>query len=639
MDTSLNTTIKINNKNILIPFNTTVIACYSYYFFEWIFFYTKPSMLSYLSAFEKIEILFSAPLLALIFVLPVPLGIWLIVSVSIKLANLHSKYLISICLLVPALLLALLFFLLIDNFTYTIFEIASYTSSSGISKILYLSMFLLFSYFFNKKLIDDINIKENRKKYTHLYSKLSLILVTFSIISLFTSYQKPLVQDKIHILERPSDLPNILIFSADGVNSSYMSVYGYEKSTTPFLQSIASETLRFENHFTNASATTGSVGALLSGKYPSRTKVIFPPDTFSNIHMFEHLPSYLKNLGYFNIDISIRHYVDPIDLKMRGSFDIANERIITHSNDKFLNFGLLRWPASVQFLEENIDRVMFRLLHITNIKQWKNPFALVTQDFNEQLVDQPRIDSLKEHLKNSNKPFFINVHLLGPHGGKFYYDKPMFTETKIQNENWIPEHYENAIYQWDSYAKEIYELLLETKQLENTLLIFNSDHGFKHNYKESIPLILRFPNQDIKGVEVLPSQRIDIAPTIIEYLGLPIPKWLDGKSLISRSDTPYPIFISTESGTQKVKVNDNNWRVNGNINPPFYSLGSLSVAYCGNVYTLNLLEQEDLKITDLPTTPKQCSEKIINSRYIYSLLEKHLSDMGFQTESLNFIEE
>ena len=68
------------------------------------------------------------------------------------------------------------------------------------------------------------------------------------------------------IKEKPELIPNILILSADGLEASHMSAYGYSRKTTPFIENLLKESVIFENHFTNSSRTTGSVGSLFSGK-------------------------------------------------------------------------------------------------------------------------------------------------------------------------------------------------------------------------------------------------------------------------------------------------------------------------------------------------------------------------------------
>ena len=98
----------------------------------------------------------------------------------------------------------------------------------------------------------------------------------------------------------------------------------------------------------------------------------------------------------------------------------------------------------------------------------------------------------------------------------------------------------------DEGVGQILQALEATGQLDNTLVIFTSDNGFfwrEHGlsdkrwaYEESIrdPLLMRYPKL-IKPGTVLEqlALSIDIAPTLLELAGTPIPESMQGKSLLS----------------------------------------------------------------------------------------------------------
>lgn len=63
--------------------------------------------------------------------------------------------------------------------------------------------------------------------------------------------------------------PNILIFVMDTQSVRNMTPYGFDKETTPNLQTIASEGIVYENHFVTAAWTVPSFASLFSGKYQS----------------------------------------------------------------------------------------------------------------------------------------------------------------------------------------------------------------------------------------------------------------------------------------------------------------------------------------------------------------------------------
>jgi arylsulfatase A-like enzyme len=100
----------------------------------------------------------------------------------------------------------------------------------------------------------------------------------------------------------------------------------------------------------------------------------------------------------------------------------------------------------------------------------------------------------------------------------------------------------------DDNIGKLIDVLKNTGQYDNTLIIFCSDHGDllgdhyllgKGSYFDKnvhVPLIIRSPDDDLKvaggkTVEVF-TENIDILPTVLELYGLDIPRQCDGRSLL-----------------------------------------------------------------------------------------------------------
>src|SRR5438128_6822441 len=98
----------------------------------------------------------------------------------------------------------------------------------------------------------------------------------------------------------------------------------------------------------------------------------------------------------------------------------------------------------------------------------------------------------------------------------------------------------------DEGMGRIFKLLADAGQLDNTLIIFTSDEGYFYgehglsverrlSYEESarIPLLMRYPPL-IKARTTIPqfALNIDIAPTLLEIGGAPIPQTIHGRSLV-----------------------------------------------------------------------------------------------------------
>src|SRR5262245_62796673 len=67
--------------------------------------------------------------------------------------------------------------------------------------------------------------------------------------------------------ERPM---SILLISVDTLRADHLGVYGYDRPTSPWLDSFAKEAAVFENATTPRTCTTPAVSSMLTGLYPHR---------------------------------------------------------------------------------------------------------------------------------------------------------------------------------------------------------------------------------------------------------------------------------------------------------------------------------------------------------------------------------
>jgi arylsulfatase A-like enzyme len=177
--------------------------------------------------------------------------------------------------------------------------------------------------------------------------------------------------------------------------------------------------------------------------------------------------------------------------------------------------------------------------------------------------------------KDPSQPFFLFLHLMDPHAdyappiahARLFDPKLKQTDSGTYDSfkkfikglnpeplsigkrelRTITALYDGEIHYVDSQLKRLFRILQSRGLLENTLVVFTSDHGEELNdhgsmeghgwtlYDEvlRIPLVVRFPENQHGGKRISSLvQSIDIAPTVLSYLGIDPPAEFEGQDLL-----------------------------------------------------------------------------------------------------------
>ena len=606
------------------------VACTAYVFLEWMFFATKPSILSYYTTTENLSIFFLLPLF--IFLSLLPAAIILILSDLFLLKRFRFRIVSTI----PAFIYASIAFLLLDNFTNTMFGIYS-GSFKGAGRFCYLAGYIaLFSYFYWKSGTEENNGEDAQK----LSSSSLAVLVCFTIALVCAAGLRDVdkLGDYKGGISSNSELPNILILSSDGINDRNTSAFGYERNTTPFIKALRDKTLVSTNHFSNSAFTGASVISLLTGKLPATTHVIYQPDGLRGVDAYEHLPGILKKLGYMNADISIRYYADTLDMNLLDGFDEANGRG-RNINHLFQVYEPVFSAFSAQgvFLRQILDRLYGRLLHILGVQDLEDAYELVTRavDLGETVsIDDERIAQLYDFIDRAVQPFFLHVHLLGTHGPRFMPKQPRYSAGQTQNRDHMRDFYDDAIRDFDQYVEDTYAFLEEKDLLDNTLVIITSDHSRNPNVGLPIPLLLDFPGDERIGIIRENTQRIDLAPTILDFIGADIPEWMEGRSLLSLNNEKRLLFAY---GPSSLEYQDDVGFSVSEPRPPFFTLNNFYAINCDRIYQVTFNE-EAFKSREIPDLESACAQSDrLTLAEVGRAMVSNLEERGYDTSSLDWL--
>lgn len=318
--------------------------------------------------------------------------------------------------------------------------------------------------------------------------------------------------------------PNIILISLDTVRADHLHCYGYHRPTSPTLDSLAARGWLFRNVVAQSSWTLPSHASLFSSLYLSSHGVITWDDALPQEVVT--LPEVLRGEGYLTGAViggalGARH-------GLNQGFDTYDSRCFTSATKSTVTNPCTHAHA-VEWLRTWGHAPFFLFLHY-----WDAHDPYVPPPPYDTLFDQGYHGSVKGwETLNGWEP------LLARHGGSF-------TGLSRQDRDHIMALYDGEIASTDHSLGMLFHELRALDLEKKTLVVVTSDHGdefLEHGrtghgktlFRElvDIPLIWVEPRgrprpRTVEGV----TQSLDIAPTILNYLDIPAPAAMQGRSLL-----------------------------------------------------------------------------------------------------------
>lgn len=348
------------------------------------------------------------------------------------------------------------------------------------------------------------------------------------------------------------DRPNFILITFDALTARDMSVYGYDKETTPFISKWARDATMFTSVEAASNFTTATTASLMTGKRVW-THQVYHSDGSGHIkNKTENLPFVLKNNGYYTAAFVVNHHASVRTLGISEGFNFSPFAIELMEPGNIL-FGDL--DTAPGFFDAFLYRMFGEKIRLFS---WiTDDRLLVWKIFKQRLTEttmppEKAFNSFLANYADLPKPFFIWIHVFPPHDPYLppapY--KGMFADNDKINQNdpdWymVPERnsYDEFIRYCDNQFEDFIKKLQE-KQLKNTVIILSADHGesFEHGvlghkgphlYEQltHIPLIIKEPGQTEGKIINGPAEQIDIPATILDLAKIPLPSWMEGRSL------------------------------------------------------------------------------------------------------------
>jgi arylsulfatase A-like enzyme len=344
----------------------------------------------------------------------------------------------------------------------------------------------------------------------------------------------------------------VVLVTIDTLRSRSIGAYGYSRAQTPNIDRLAAEGLLFENAYTPVPQTGPSHASILTGLHPARHGVLY-----NGWRLAEHfltLAEILKANGYETIGaVSVEHITTPFGFAQGFDQFIDQNPLF----DRFYSVG----PNTGAHFSL-VDMLRNPKLRHREASRFNPNSHQRTGDLTMDLVE----DALEERGEG---PFFLWLHLFDPH--KPYQAPERYAAHFRKTEVTLPETpfpqdetrerfdlYDSEVAFTDVQIGRLLKALGST--LDDTLIVFTADHGeslgehgrtghSSHVTEEvaKVPLILRMPGRIPEGErETKRVFTMDIAPTILSFLDLPVAHEMNGEDIFTL-EPGRPLFFQCES--------------------------------------------------------------------------------------------
>jgi arylsulfatase A-like enzyme len=333
--------------------------------------------------------------------------------------------------------------------------------------------------------------------------------------------------------------PNVLWVIWDTVRAQNLSVYGYERPTTPHLDEWAKRARVFENAVSAASITTSSHASMFTGLLPFEHAV---GNGHSRLALsFQTVAEVLSGAGYRTYLFSANPYLGPETALDQGfqaserptspSFERSFAR---HREQKVRDYVRAGRPAKeFGFLAASGSLAHGGLLAWLERTAGDAPFFAVLNYMEAHLPLAPERRFRERFMTPEQVKRSYEIPLHGMPVWAFTTGVAELSQEEIEIARRV---YDAAIAELDELFRDLLVELEQRGHLDDTLVILTSDHGellgehhmWNHQYALyeellRVPLILHGPGRVAPGRDPRPVMNLDLFRTVLELAGSEVP--------------------------------------------------------------------------------------------------------------------
>ena len=338
-------------------------------------------------------------------------------------------------------------------------------------------------------------------------------------------------------------MPNILFIITDQHTADVMSCAGNSDVSTPAMDRLAEQGVRFTRAYVTHPLCIPSRASFMTGKMPSQCR--------DDVQSHPTLGTYMKQGGY--------------DTGYFGKWHIQPTRE-TRVNEAWHGFGTIdtrgldpvKTENSIAFIKEKRDRPFFMISSFMNphdICEWARIHSGREDEMeNGDIGPAPSPDRcpvLPENFEpSSDEPEVVRQRLVSNERSRtFAHPTGDWQEDDWRQYRWA---YCRLVELVDREIGKLLDALEETGQLEDTLIVYSSDHGdgnAAHRWNQKVvlyeeavrvPFIVSWKGHTRAGVvdDGLVSMNLDLLPTVCDFAGISPDAGLRGRSVMPQVVKP-----------------------------------------------------------------------------------------------------
>ncbi|MCI0350234.1 MAG: sulfatase-like hydrolase/transferase [Acidobacteriales bacterium] len=292
--------------------------------------------------------------------------------------------------------------------------------------------------------------------------------------------------------------PDIFLITLDTVRADHLEPYGYKQVSTPALNRLAADGVRFDHAFTPSPITNTSHASILTGLLPSS-----------------------HGVADFAVPLATEQPTIAERLRQRG-----------YQTGAFIGAVILDSKSLAPRFDRGFE---YYFSFPSNLPKKSSRYGRVERRAADTLAEAQRWLLARA---NRARPTFIWIHLYDPHDP---YDPPA-----PYSEQYRSRPYDGELAYADSQLLKFLDFLRQQRRYESSLIIAVGDHGeglgehgedthgiLLYDSTLRVPLIVKLPAQRSAGTTVAAQVRTtDILPTVFDLLGGRVEEQLDGESLM-----------------------------------------------------------------------------------------------------------